>query len=215
MRGDSQRMEVTLHVKTNEWERKYDLNSWMSGIDKSFVRVLSPARVKDQGFLKVETRLWNYLPTAERTILIPPSLMLEDFMGSDFSNDDFVKMSYIARDYTHTFLKEETVDGLAAYKIELLPKENAPVVYGKLLYWVREQDAAPLKIEFYSDRLEHLKTLRYSDFKLFSGREYPSVWNMVNHKDRGNVTTITIHDAEFDVPIDPDVFTRRNLENPK
>ncbi len=215
LRGDSHMMNASLHVKTNEWERTYKLRAWMEGVDHTFVRVLAPARVKHQGFLKVETRLWNYLPTAERTILIPPSLMLEDFMGSDFANDDFVKMSYLVRDYTHKFVGQEELDGYTSHKIELWPKPDAPVVYGKLVMWLRVQDAAPLKTEFFDDRMQHIRTLNYSDFKTLSDRDYPMTWQMVNHVEEGHSTTITVHDASFNLPIPANVFTRRNLENPK
>src|SRR3989338_2027451 len=135
MRGSSQEMTVTMDVKTPRWERHYKLNVWMKGLDFSLARVLEPVRVKGQGFLRIRNRLWNYLPSAERTILIPPSMMLDDFMGSDFSNDDFVKMSYWARDYDARLVGEETVLDHSVYHLELFPKPDAPVTYVKVETW--------------------------------------------------------------------------------
>lgn len=215
MRGDSNRMDMTIHVHTNAWERTYRVKQWMKGIDLAAARVLEPARFKGQGFLKIQTRLWNYLPTAERTILIPPSLMLEDVLGSDFSNDDFIKMSYIGRDYTSKLLAVETLDGIPAYKVELISKPEAPVVYAKLIYWARQSDAASLKVEFYNDKGECMRTLVYSDFKPFNDREFPSVWTMHNHRKAGNWTTITVTDAEFNLAVDDHIFTKEWLENPE
>ena len=73
MRGKSHEMTVTLDVKTKNWERHYKIKVWMKGVDFAFARVMEPAKAQGQGFLRIKTRLWNYLPTAERTILIPPS----------------------------------------------------------------------------------------------------------------------------------------------
>ncbi len=217
LRGKTHSMDLTLRVKTPDWERSYELSSWMNGTEETFVRVLGPARVKGQGFLKQKTRLWNYLPTAERTILIPPSLMLEDFMGSDFSNDDFVKMSYLVRDYTHKLLGEDAIDGVEAYRFELLPKPDAAVVYGKLVMWSRKKDAGPLRTEFYDEKLALIRTLHYSDYRPAGegGPQYPFTWRMENHAEPGNDTWITIHRAEFGAPLDPSIFTRENLENPR
>ena len=213
MRGDSNRMDVTLQIVTPHWERVYELRSWMEGLDKAFVRVLSPPKAQGQGYLKLSHRFWEYLPGAERTVLIPPSLMLENFMGSDFSNDDFVKMSHLAEDYFHEFIAEETVEGEPAYLLELHPKPEAAVVYGLLRLWLRRRDAAFLQIEFYNERMERIRTLRYLDFHRFNDREYPTVWRMVNHLEPGRSTTVTVREAQFNLSVDPDVFTQRNLEN--
>lgn len=214
MRGDSSFLSITLTVHTPEWERVYKYQLSMQGTDRTFVRVTDPQRFKGQGFLKLDTRLWNYLPTAERTILIPPSLMLDDFMGSDFSNDDLVKMSYIARDYTHELIGKETLDGVETLVINLTPRPEAPVVHGKLVAWLRDSDGAPIKVEFYDFKMNLIRTLYYSEFKQFNDREYPTLWRMVNHIKPGNETTIRVESAEFNMPIAEDVFTKRNLENP-
>ncbi len=212
MRGESQDMRLTFQVITPRWERMYELRSWMQGTDKTFVRVLGPPRSKGRGYLKLASRLWQYIPTAEQTVLIPPSMMLEDFLGSDFTNDDFVKQSSLPRDYTHRLIAEETLDGTPTYLIELLPKPEAPVVYGKLRLWLRQSDAAFVKLEFYNEQMVHLRTLFYTDFRRFNDRGYPARWQMVNHLEPGHETTVTIQTVVFNLPIDPDLFTRGHLE---
>ena len=212
LRGDSNRMDVTMQVVTPKWQRTYHLHCWMAGADKTFVRVFDPPKVRGQGYLKLESRLWQYLPSAEKTVLIPPSLMLEDFLGSDFSNDDFVKQSYLPRDYTHRFVSQETVDGTPAYLIELLPKPEAPVVYGKLRAWLRTTDAAFVKLEFYNEKLVHIRTLTYANFRRCNDRDYPTTWRMVNHAEPGHETAVTVTTAEFNAPVDNTIFTREHLE---
>ena len=150
LRGHSHQMKVTMDVKTKQWERHYEIQVWMKGLDYAFARVMAPPKVKGQGFLRIKSRFWQYLPTAERTILIPPSLMLDDFLGSDFSNDDFVKLSYLARDYEAKIISEENLDGFEVYHLELIPHPDAPVTYGKLEVWLRKEDAAPVRWAFYN-----------------------------------------------------------------
>jgi hypothetical protein len=213
LRGQSHDMTVSLDVKTDKWERKYKIRVEMKGVDYAFARVLEPAKSAGQGFLRIKTQLWNYLPTAERTILIPPSLMLDKFMGSDFSNDDFVKMSYLPRDYEIKVLGKEKVGDEEAYRLELLPKNDAPVTYGKLELWLRPQDGAPLRWEFFDDNLKKIRVLRYSEFKKFGDHETPTVWEMENLVHPSRKTVIKILEAKYDLPLSDSIFTRKNLES--
>jgi outer membrane lipoprotein-sorting protein len=213
MRGNSHEMTVTFEVQTPNWKRDYKLHIWMKGIDYSFSRVLEPAKMNGQGFLRKQCRLWNYMPSAERTLLIPPSMMLDSFMGSDFSNDDLVKMSYYARDYDAKLLGEETIDGEVAYHIEMMPHEEAPVTYEKIEAWVRKSDYAPLRLNYYDEKTGLIKTIHYSEFKTYGTHTIPSVWRVENHEDKGRQTILRVLDAKFDHEISDDVFTQDNLEN--
>lgn len=212
LRGQSHDMTVVLHVKTPRWERDYKIRVWMKGVDYTFARVLEPSKSEGQGFLRIQSRLWQYLPSAERTILIPPSLMLDDFMGSDFSNDDFVKLSYLPRDYDASISAEERIGEFDCYRLELIPKPDAPVTYGKLVVWLRQKDSAPVRWDFFNEKLIHIRTLEYSDFKTFGSHEIPAVWKMSNHKDKDRSTTVTIQEAVFDQEISDSLFTKSNLE---
>ncbi|MCM8775302.1 MAG: outer membrane lipoprotein-sorting protein [Candidatus Omnitrophica bacterium] len=212
LRGTSHDMKVTLDVKTKRWERHYQLRVLMKGVDYAFARVLSPAKVEGQGFLRIKARLWNYLPTAERTILIPPSMMLDRFLGSDFSNDDFVKLSYLPRDYDGKVMSEEMMDGWDVYHLELTPRADAPVSYGKLEIWLRKADAAPVEWKFYDEGFKHIRTIHYSGFRSFGAHGIPTVWAMKNIQEPDRETVVTILDAAFDMDLADSIFTRENLE---
>lgn len=212
LRGHSHEMTVSLEVRTDTWERTYKILVRMKDLDYALARVLEPPKSEGQGFLRIKTRLWNYLPTAERTILIPPSLMLDKFMGSDFSNDDFVKMSYLPRDYTIKVLGNETDGGEETVHLELLPKNDAPVTYGKLELWLRPRDGAPLRWEFFDDKLKKIRVLRYSEFKKYGDHEAPSVWQMENLVHPSRHTVVRILKATYDLPLSEEVFTRKKLE---
>ena len=183
----------------------------MKGVDLAFARVLAPAKVEGQGFLRNKARLWNYLPTAERTILIPPSMMLDKFMGSDFSNDDFIKLSYLPRDYDARILGEETLEGSEVYHLELKPRPDAPVTYGKLEVWLRKADSGPVRVDFYSEKLEPFRILHYQDYRKFGVHDAPAIWRMENLKEKGRMTVITLQEAAFGGDLDDSIFTRENL----
>lgn len=212
IRGSSHDMLVKLDVKTNRWERHYRIRIWMKGLDFAFARVLEPPKQEGQGFLRIKARLWNYLPTAERTILIPPSMMLDRFLGSDFSNDDFVKLSYLPRDYESKVIGEEKLGGFEVYHLALLPRPDAPVTYGKLEVWLRKSDSAPVQWNFYNEKMNHIRTLHYSEFRAFGSHELPTVWRMENHEEKSHETVITILEAAFDLAVPDSLFTRENLE---
>jgi len=212
MRGKSHEMTVALEVKTKKWERNYKIMIWMKGVDDAFARVLEPPKTEGQGFLRMKARLWQYLPTAERTILIPPSLMLDNFLGSDFSNDDFVKLSYLPRDYESKVLGEETMGGFNAYHLELFPHPDAPVTYGKLELWLRTSDAAPVRWDFYNEKLEPIRILHYSEFRSFGTHEIPTVWEMENLREKDRRTVIQVFEARYDIEIPESQFTRKQLE---
>ena len=87
------------------------MKNWTLGNDYSLVYITAPAKEKGQVFLKRQKEMWNWVPSIERMIKIPPSMMMQSWMGSDFTNDDIVKESSIVDDYNHSLVGKETVDG--------------------------------------------------------------------------------------------------------
>jgi outer membrane lipoprotein-sorting protein len=159
LRGDTNHGRYEMTITTPHWQRTLKMEAWAKGKNKSFIHITYPAKEKDITFLKIDYSLWNYLPKIERVIKIPPSMMMQSWMGSDFTNDDLVKESSIVDDYEHRLLGTERLDDGEAYKIELIPKQDAPVVWGKIIFWVRKEGFIPLREEFYSERGELKKVM--------------------------------------------------------
>jgi outer membrane lipoprotein-sorting protein len=157
--------------------------------------------------------MWNYLPKVERTIKIPPSMMLQPWMGSDFTNDDLVKESSIVYDYIHTVIAQENIDGKIVYKINLIPKPDAAVTWGKIIFWIRKDDYVPLREEFYDEHNKLIKVLEYSQIKQMSDRAIPTIWKMVSKVKEGNATTIEVEDALYNQPVDENIFSLSNLKS--
>ena len=206
--------ELEMSVATPRWQRTLTLRAWIERPRQSFIRILSPAKEAGIGSLRIGSEMWNYLPKVERTIKIPPSMMLQPWMGSDFTNDDLVKESSVVDDYVHHILRTEPADGAMTYVIEATPKPDAAVVWGKIIFWVRKPDFVPLREEFYSERGELVRVLAFSDVRALDGRMVPTRWEMRPQDKPGNVTTVVLKGARYDQAIDPETFTQRNLQKP-
>ncbi|MFV1996456.1 MAG: outer membrane lipoprotein-sorting protein [Acidiferrobacterales bacterium] len=203
------RYEMT--ITTPYWKRTLMLRMWMRRPDKSFVRILSPAKEAGIGSLRIKSEMWNFLPKVERVIKIPPSMMLQPWMGSDFSNDDLVKESSMITDYTHKIVGTENYKGTEVYRIVSTPKPKAAVVWGSIVYVVRKSDSMPMRQEYIDERGQTIKVLTFSDIRKFGDRELPSQWEMRPTKKPGNFTRIRVVDVVFDKPIKDSIFSLRNL----
>lgn len=216
MRSDSSYNEMTMEVITPDWKRTLQMRSWDDRVNKrSFIHILSPARDKDTTFLKVDKKLWSYLPRAERTIKIPPSMMLQSWMGSDFSNDDLVKESSIVNDYIHKYLGKEKIADLECHKIQLEPKEGAPVTWGKIIIWVAVDPFVPVKYNYFNRRGEMRREMIMSDLKEMDGRLIPVTWTMTNTGKPGHSTVMHLKKIEFNPEISERIFQQQYLRNPR
>ncbi len=209
--GSTSQGRYEMTITTPYWQRTLSLNVWMQRPDKSFIRILSPAKEAGVGSLRIKDEMWNYLPKVERTVKVPPSMMLQAWMGSDFTNDDLVKESSMVDDYSHQLIAEEAIDGEPVYRVESTPKPNAPVVWGKLIYRVHQSDLMPLSFDYYDERGRLIKSLIFSDVREMDGRQVPSRWEMRSTDKPENSTVIQLTEVTFDRPIAAKVFTLRNL----
>lgn len=212
--GKTVQGDYEMTISTTRWQRTLGLRVWIERPKRSFVRIVSPAKEAGIGSLRLGTEMWNYLPNVERVIKIPPSMMLQPWMGSDFTNDDLVKESSILEDYTHKLLGTVVVEGQTVYQVEATAKSEAAVVWGRILYWVRTADFIPLKQEFYDERGKLVRTMSFSDVRSIGGRRLPTRWEMRPQDKPGNFTTIVIKNAQYDETIGAEVFTQRNLQKP-
>lgn len=214
MRGESSQGKSELIVITPNWTRHRYFSFWNVGYEKSYVRITDPEIEKGTGSLRIGFNFWHYVAKAERTIKLSPSLMLQPWIGSDFTNDDLVKMSSISRDYHQELVGEETIDGFKAYKIKLVPDPKAPVVWGGAMAWVRKEGTCiPLKVEYYDEDGELVRTLTYSEIQVMDDREIPAAMTMqyVHRPDQKSI--LRILSIDYGISIDDKTFTIENLEN--
>ena len=124
---------------------------WSLEPEYALVYITEPAKEKGMVTLKMDKEVWNWVPNIQRIIKIPPSMMLQSWMGSDFTNDDLVRQSSIVEDYNHKIISEEEYQGYDCYKIEMVPKPDAGVVWGKIITWISKKEYLVGRIYLYCD----------------------------------------------------------------
>lgn len=212
MQGESNSAEMIMKIVRPTWTREITMKSWARGTDYSLVLVTDPARDKGTAFLKRKKELWNWQPTIDRVIKMPPSMMMQSWMGSDFTNDDLVKQSSIVEDYTHTILKDTVVNGLETWKIALVPKENAPVVWGKIEAYIDKDDYLQLLFKYYDEDGFLINTMVLSEIKEMGGRTIPTVMEMIPAETPKQKTVIIYKDLQFDTDISESFFSIQNMK---
>jgi len=210
LNGKSAIMELSMTVSTSRGERTMKMESYSVGNKKSFIKITYPGKDAGITFLKVDNTMWQYVPRIEKIIKIPASMMLQSWMGSDFTNDDLVRESSLSEDY-RTSILAETKDG---FVLELIPREDAPVVWGKLIMEVSRQYYLPTRVQYYDEDDVLVRILDYGEVKKLDDRYYPTRWKMVPQDvdKKDHLTEMAIGRAQFDIEVDPDYFTKRALK---
>jgi outer membrane lipoprotein-sorting protein len=215
MRGNTMSGVMTIKTVRPTWSREMSMKMWAKGDDYSMIYVLTPEKDKGTTFLKRNKEVWNWLPSLERTIKLPPSMMSQSWMGTDFTNDDLVKESSFVTDFTQTILNDSTIQGRVCYKIQLIPKPEAAVVWGKIIVFIDKKDFLQMRSEFYDEDGTLVNIMSSTEIKNLGGRMLPSVFEMIPADKPGNKTMIIYQSLTFDQPIADDFFTTQNMKQVK
>jgi outer membrane lipoprotein-sorting protein len=203
---------MTMTIVRPTWERVVTFKNWTKGRDYTLALITAPARDKGQTFLKRENEMWNWNPTINRLIKLPPSMMSQGWMGSDFSNDDLLKESSIVVDYTHSIIGEDEIDEWDCYKIELIPLEDAAVVWGRVLKWISKEEHLQMKTEYYDEDDYLIKTELAYDIKTMGGRVIPSKFELIPEEEDGHKTVVVMDEIIFNNPIPESFFSQQNMK---
>ncbi|MCE2789914.1 MAG: outer membrane lipoprotein-sorting protein [Saprospiraceae bacterium] len=210
-RGKSSAAELTITTYRPGWERVLELKSWTRGSDEALILIVQPPKEKGIVFLKKGREIWNWLPSIDRNIKLPPSMMGQSWMGTDFTNDDLVKESSIVVDYTHQFLKDTTLDQRICYQILLTPKPEAAVVWGKIKMTIDKQDFIMLMAKYYDEEGFLVQTMTGSEVTNLGGRVLPSRFVLVPADKKGHRTEMKYKRMAFDLALPADYFTTQNM----
>jgi outer membrane lipoprotein-sorting protein len=205
--------EMMIKIVRPKWSKEMIMKGWSIGEDYFASVVLSPVKEKGIVFLKRENEVWNYIPSIERTIKLPPSMMMQNWMGTDFTNDDLVQRSSITDDYTNTIIGNEIVDGLDCWIIELVPNDDAAVVWGKLIMWIDKKDFMQLKTQFFDEYDEMVNVMTSKSIKNFGGKNLPSIIEFVPLDKEGNKTIVERLVWNFDIDINERFFMPSYMKN--
>ncbi|HKK12803.1 MAG TPA: outer membrane lipoprotein-sorting protein [Flavobacteriaceae bacterium] len=214
-RGNSSYAELTIDIVRPKWSKEMKMKFWSKGSKYSVSVVETPAKEKGIVFLMRDKEVWNYLPTIDRTVKFPPSMMLQNWMGTDLTNDDLVKQSSLITDYNKKLLGEEDKEGYTCWKIELTPKENAAVVWGKIIIWIDKAEYMQMQTDFYDEDGFLINQMIASDVKVFDNKKLPSKLKVVPIDKPGQYTMIIYDDWKFDLSIPERYFTTNYMDRLK
>ncbi len=213
--GDNSFGLMRMTIERPKYTRTVDMKNWTLGDDYSMVLITAPERDKGQVFLKRKKEMWNYVPKISRMIKLPPSMMSQGWMGSDYSNDDIVNQNSLVENYEHKILGSEKIGSSDCYKIQSIPKESAEVVWGKKISWITKKDFFVLKTESFDEDGELLRTELASEVKNFGKFTLPSRFTIIPADKPQQKTIFEILELDFDVKLTEDFFTQANMKRVK
>ena len=211
-RGETNFSIFSMTIVRPKWTRTIEMKNWSKGRDYAMTYITTPAKDKGQVFLKRNNEMWNWVPSISRMIKIPPSMMSQGWMGSDYTNDDILKESSIVVDYNQKIIGSEPIDGIDCYKIELIPKEDAAVVWGKVIKWISKKEYWQLKTEYFDEDDELIRTELASDVKQFTDRKLPSKLEIIPADKPGHRTVVIVRSAKFNIKLDDGFFSQQNMK---
>ena len=212
MQGNSNRSVMKMTIVRPDWQREITMKGWALGRGYSLILITGPARDKGQAFLKRTDEMWNWQPSIDRVIKLPPSMMLQSWMGSDFTNDDLVKESSVVEDYEHFMRPDSIINGKPVYKIELVPKPDAPVVWGKITTYIDKQELNQLLVKYFDEDGVLVNTMVLSEIKMLGGRLIPTKMEMFPAGNPKQKTMIEYQELEFDLGLQEDFFSIQNMK---
>lgn len=212
VRGKTNHSIMEMEIVRPTWKRNISFRAWGRGLDYSMTYITSPAKDKGQVFMKRKTEMWNWMPTIGRMIKIPASMMSQGWMGSDYTNDDILKESSMVVDYNHNLVAEEKVEGLDCYKIEMIPKDEAAVIWGKVHKWITKEEFIQIKSEYFDEDDDLVKSDFGYDFKIMDGRLIPTRIEIVPADEEGKKTVLYLTEIQFDIDLPESYFSQQNMK---
>ena len=213
-RGEASISTVDMTIHRPNWERVITIKAWTKGQKDSIFIILAPPKDNGNGTLKRGREMWTYNPKVNRVIKLPPSMMSQAWMGSDFSNNDLAKSDSVIEDYTHTITGTEIHDGKKVYVIKSMPKPEAPVVWGMQKLKIRE-DHILLSQEFYDEDFKLVKAMTGQQIQMLGGKLFPKVWKMQKSDVKDEYTLLNYKELMFKQDLPDSLFTLSSLKNPR
>jgi len=210
MRDRASIATVDMTIHRPGWERNVVIKAWTRGRKDSLFFIMAPPKDKGNGTLKKGRAMWMYNPKVNRVIKLPPSMMSQAWMGSDFSNNDLSKSDTLLTDYEHTIIGTERHEGKKVFLIKSIPKPDAPVVWGMQKLKIRE-DHILLSEEFYDEDLKPVKVMTTLEIQMLGGKLFPKVWKINKFDKKEEYTRLTYIALDFKPHLPDSLFTLASL----
>jgi len=211
-RGTSSHSILSMQVRTAHYTRDMRMEGWSQGKDKTLVRILSPLKEKGTATLKSGNEIYSYLPKTDRTIKLTSGMMMGSWMGSHFTNDDLVRESRMEEDYEPSISFEGKRDDMDVIEFTLIPRPEAPVVWGKIVATVLSDGYMPVRYLYYDEDMNIARTMTFSRFEALAGKIRPKVMKVVPADKSEEFTQLTYEELELNISLDDDFFSLSNLK---
>ncbi len=179
--------------------------------DKSLIVFNSPKDVKGTSTLTFTHKVgsddqWLYLPSIKRVKRISSNNKSGPFVGSEFAYEDL--SSQEVEKYSYKFLEEKG----GVLVVEQDPVDPKSGYTRRIVSYNKDKGYRIEKVEFYDRKNALLKTLSYSDYKLYKNKFWrANVFKMVNHQS-GKETILNFSDYNFDADLSEDDFSQVALQ---
>lgn len=213
-RGTSSETQVAMTIHRPSWERHMEMKAWTRGDQDALVRFTAPPKDAGNATLKLGTDSWIYNPKLNQVIKLPASMMSQAWMGSDFSYNDLAKDEDLLTEYTHRIAATGQAGGHVVWTIECIPRPGAPVVWGKVVVQVRDDDVLTSET-FYDQDMKPVRQMTTDRIDTLGGRPYPVIMTMHPLDEPGQWTRVQTSAARFNVNEPAYLFTLSNLQNPR
>jgi hypothetical protein len=168
--------------------KSFKLDARILNPHTSLVVYADPPSERGKALLMDGNNLWFSTPTNSKPLRITPQQrLLGEASNGDVASTDF------SGDYTPSVVARESLDGADTVKLELMAKAGSLAAYGKVMLWVRSNDAAPVKAEFIGPSGKLLKTAYYRKYETLAslgGKRQLTELEIVNALDPGKRTVM-------------------------
>jgi hypothetical protein len=202
---------VNAKNKITEKRWRYD-RVGSSGKSKAVLRFTAPAEVKGVALLIVNhpdraSDQWMWTPALERDRRIAFQDRRTRFFGTDFSFEDLEERDVDQYDYK--MLGDDSLDGVACWKIESRPKQSKSSQYDRSTVWIRKDHYVMWQIENYSkDKL--IRRAKYRDLENTEGIWTARTIEMADLTANSR-TILALEKLRYNTPMKEDSFTLQAL----
>ena len=179
--------------------------------DKSLIAFDSPKDVKGTATLTFTHKVgsddqWLFLPSIKRVKRISSNNKSGPFVGSEFAYEDL--SSQEVEKYSYKFLEENG----SLLVVEQDPVDPKSGYKRRVVTYNKDKGYRIEKVDFYDRKNALLKTLTYSNYKLYKDKFWrAATFNMVNHQSNKE-TLLEFSDCNFDANLTDKDFTQASLK---
>jgi outer membrane lipoprotein-sorting protein len=208
-----QRGSQKLIRKMKMWDKKFTQKE-----TRSLIRFDEPADVSNTQYLSWvydetnrEDDLWIYFPTENLVRRISGGGKKGAFMRSDFSNEDIEQRA--VDDDEHLLLKSEIINDRDHFVIESTPvqEKSRSTNYSKRIIWIDKEYWLPIKIEYYNNRRQLLKTLTQGGIESIDGI-WTSTKLVMETPKKKTRTLMQYFDVAYNVGLEDSLFNQSALK---